>query len=162
MTISISIQCDVCKAERKETNNWIMVWVGDGEFRLIWWDERLIHDPDVIMVCGQAHAHVLMERWLDSPGACEGRGSKSVEDLGSTESGAAVYEKVSAFLESYPHLFPSSPGPPKRLALLRSGDKSESRYGQDAFPSDHSEQTGEDISVTPYAKCRTPVVSFRR
>jgi hypothetical protein len=57
--IVATVRCEICGAERREANHWRLARINSGglHFPL----KRRDGDKDV---CGQACAHILLDRWL--------------------------------------------------------------------------------------------------
>lgn len=72
-------ECPVCGTPKKDANHWCLVWfigqTGQPEFSVRpWCEETARLDDDVYTVCGQAHAHNMLDRFFASiaspPAAC--------------------------------------------------------------------------------------------
>jgi hypothetical protein len=62
MPIIKTYKCDVCGAEKKETNHWFQL-VNKPAFRL----ESLVNpNRNAVIVCGQECAHRALDQWLGS------------------------------------------------------------------------------------------------
>lgn len=72
MSTKVAFTCDVCGAERKETNHWFVVEVTNRGFHLHDWAwavrECEIDKQGVKHVCGQACAHKLLDEFMSGGG----------------------------------------------------------------------------------------------
>lgn len=59
----LKFSCDVCGAEKKETNHWWMAWAGTGGFYIAPL-EPVEHTEQVKAVCGRTCATKLLERFM--------------------------------------------------------------------------------------------------
>jgi hypothetical protein len=59
-----AISCDICGAEKRETNHWFMAYEQSGELRVSAWssDHRL--RPGTKHLCGQACVHKLADEFM--------------------------------------------------------------------------------------------------
>jgi hypothetical protein len=61
--------CAVCDIEKRDANHWALAWFtgphGEPEFSVRPWDEETARlDDDAMPVCGQAHAHNMLDRFF--------------------------------------------------------------------------------------------------
>lgn len=62
MSARLQFTCDVCGAERRDTNHWFEFYNNgeDAGIRIFAGNERLKQ------VCGQKCAHIMLDRWLST------------------------------------------------------------------------------------------------
>jgi hypothetical protein len=59
-----AISCDVCGAEKKQTNHWYVACEQGGEMRLGGWNSRMCQRPGAKHLCGQTCLHKLMDEFM--------------------------------------------------------------------------------------------------
>jgi hypothetical protein len=59
-----AISCDICGAEKKQTNHWFVAYEQRGELRLSGWQSKLTLRPKVKHLCGQKCVHRLMDEFM--------------------------------------------------------------------------------------------------
>jgi hypothetical protein len=59
-----AISCDICGAEKKQTNRWFVVWDHGGELRVSGWNSRNRLRPGSKHLCGQTCLHKLVDDFL--------------------------------------------------------------------------------------------------
>lgn len=59
-----AISCDVCGAEKKQTNHWFVAWEQAGELRLAGWSSRMKQRPGTKHLCGQTCLHKLVDEFM--------------------------------------------------------------------------------------------------
>jgi hypothetical protein len=60
-----AISCDLCGAEKKQTNHWFVAYEHNGELRVSGWSSRLRLRPGTKHLCGQTCLHKLMDDFMD-------------------------------------------------------------------------------------------------
>ena len=60
--IESSTSCDVCGITKAAVNHWYDVWTADG----VLYFKGGGDDPRCKQVCGHAHAHEMLDRWLST------------------------------------------------------------------------------------------------
>jgi hypothetical protein len=59
-----AISCDVCGAEKKQTNHWYVTCEQAGELRLGGWSSRMRQRPNAKHLCGQTCLHKLVDEFI--------------------------------------------------------------------------------------------------
>jgi hypothetical protein len=116
-----AISCDICGAEKKQTNHWFVAFEHGGELRLTGWSSRIRQNPGTKHLCGQTCLHKLVDEYiartigarLSSTSAEPGNGAHPQTDASLTS--AAAFSKASPTTrDARPH--PVTERPPARLA----------------------------------------------
>jgi hypothetical protein len=67
--ITQQVECDICKALKKEVNHWYVVCPVGSSVRLHTWSSAdtmgLLRKPRVIHCCGQACLHKALDQWVN-------------------------------------------------------------------------------------------------
>jgi hypothetical protein len=74
-----AISCDVCSAEKKQTNHWYVVCEQAGELRLGGWNSRMRQRPGAKHLCGQTCLHKLVDEFMARTSAARA-GSSTAEN----------------------------------------------------------------------------------
>jgi len=59
-----AISCDICGAEKKQTNHWFVGYEQAGELRVSGWNSRLKLRPGTKHLCGQTCLHKLVDEFM--------------------------------------------------------------------------------------------------
>jgi hypothetical protein len=59
-----AISCDICGAEKKQTNHWFVAYEQEGELRVSGWSSRKRLRPGAKHLCGQTCLHKLMDDFM--------------------------------------------------------------------------------------------------
>lgn len=59
-----AISCDICGAEKKQTNNWFLAYEKAGELHISWLNSRARQRPDLMHFCGQTCLHKLVDEFM--------------------------------------------------------------------------------------------------
>ena len=59
-----AISCDICAAEKKQTNHWFVAYEQDGELRVSGWSSRKRLRPGAKHLCGQICLHKLVDDFM--------------------------------------------------------------------------------------------------
>jgi hypothetical protein len=59
-----AISCDICGAEKKQTNHWFVAYESNGELRISGWQSKHTLRPKVKHLCGQKCVHRLMDEFM--------------------------------------------------------------------------------------------------
>jgi hypothetical protein len=59
-----AISCDICGAEKKQTNHWFVAYEQGQELRLCGWNTRLGKRPGSMHLCGQKCLHKLVDDFM--------------------------------------------------------------------------------------------------
>ena len=59
-----AISCDICAAEKKQTNHWFVVSEQAGELRVSGWNSRNRLRPGMKHLCGQTCLHKLVDEFM--------------------------------------------------------------------------------------------------
>jgi len=96
-----AISCDICGAEKKQTNHWFVACEQGGELRLSGWGSNIRQRPGTKHLCGQTCLHKLVDEYiartigarLSSTAAEPGNGAHLQTDASLTS--AAAFSKSS-------------------------------------------------------------------
>lgn len=88
--IRLAISCDICGAEKKQTNHWFIAYEAGGELRICGWTARLRKKSGAHHLCGQTCLHKLVDefmaktieadRAMAEPGVVEATGPEKQSD----------------------------------------------------------------------------------
>jgi hypothetical protein len=59
-----AISCDICAAEKRQTNHWFIAYEQSGELRVSGWTSRHKLRPDSKNLCGQTCLHKLVDEFM--------------------------------------------------------------------------------------------------
>lgn len=59
-----AISCDICGAEKKQTNHWFVAWEQAGELRVSGWSSRNRTRSEARHLCGQVCLHKLADEFM--------------------------------------------------------------------------------------------------
>jgi hypothetical protein len=59
-----AISCDICAAEKRQTNHWFVAYEQGGELRVSGWTSRHRLRPDSKHLCGQTCLHKLVDEFM--------------------------------------------------------------------------------------------------
>ncbi len=59
-----AISCDICAAEKRQTNHWFVAYEQGGELRVSGWSSRHKLRPDSKHLCGQTCLHKLVDEFM--------------------------------------------------------------------------------------------------
>ena len=59
-----AISCDICGAEKKQTNHWFVAYEHGDELRLCGWNSRVRKRPGSMHLCGQKCLHKLVDDFM--------------------------------------------------------------------------------------------------
>jgi hypothetical protein len=59
-----AISCDICGAEKKQTNHWFVAYEQSGELRASGWNSRIRLRPGTKHLCGQICLHKLVDDFM--------------------------------------------------------------------------------------------------
>ncbi len=59
-----AISCDICGAEKKQTNHWYVACEQGGELRVGGWNSRMRQRPGAKHLCGQTCLHKLVDEFM--------------------------------------------------------------------------------------------------
>ncbi len=115
-----AISCDVCAAEKRQTNHWFVAYEQGGELRVSGWTSRHRLRPDSKHLCGQTCLHKLVNEFIAKSIAVRaqrnGEAAEAetpvVNDTSLTNTAAAEVESSACLL---PALVPLPPKPTPRL-----------------------------------------------
>lgn len=62
--IRLAISCDICGAEKKQTNHWFVAYEHAGELRIGGWKSRYCKRPGSRHLCGQTCLHKLVDEFM--------------------------------------------------------------------------------------------------
>lgn len=61
-----AISCDICGAQRRETNHWFIAYEQSGELRVSDWTSQRLYYPGTKHLCGEGCLHRLLGEFLAS------------------------------------------------------------------------------------------------
>lgn len=67
MSLIHKYHCEICDAEKRNVNNWLMAEVTSQGVLLSRWREGQAKSPNIHHFCGEAHAQVFVSRYLAAP-----------------------------------------------------------------------------------------------
>jgi hypothetical protein len=59
-----AISCDICGAEKKQTNNWFVAYTQEGELRVSGWSPQKLLHSGAKHLCGQTCLHKLVDEFV--------------------------------------------------------------------------------------------------
>lgn len=59
-----AISCDICSAEKRQTNHWFVAYEQGGELRISGWTSRHRLKPNSKHLCGQTCLHKLIDEYI--------------------------------------------------------------------------------------------------
>jgi hypothetical protein len=59
-----AISCDICGAEKKQTNHWYITCEAAGELRVGGWNSRMRQRPNAKHLCGQICLHKVVDEFI--------------------------------------------------------------------------------------------------
>ena len=62
--IRLAISCDICGAEKKQTNHWFVAYEHTGELRIGGWNSRHCKRAGARHLCGQTCLHKLVDEFM--------------------------------------------------------------------------------------------------
>jgi hypothetical protein len=62
--IRLAISCDICGAEKKQTNHWFVAYESAEELRIGGWNSRYCKRPGSRHLCGQTCLHKLVDEFM--------------------------------------------------------------------------------------------------
>ncbi len=62
--IRLAISCDICGAEKKQTNHWFVAYEHSGELRISGWNSRNTKRAGSRHLCGQTCLHKLVDEFM--------------------------------------------------------------------------------------------------
>ncbi|MGA3131431.1 MAG: hypothetical protein ABSD59_11565 [Terracidiphilus sp.] len=117
-----AISCDICAAEKRQTNHWFVAYEQGGELRVSGWTSRHRLRPDSKHLCGQTCLHKLVDEFMAKSIAKRAqRNGEAVEaaEVAEAEAEAAVMTdtslanaKPAGEVESSARLLPVPPPAP--------------------------------------------------
>lgn len=117
-----AISCDICAAEKRQTNHWFVAYEQGGELRVSGWTSRHRLKPDSKHLCGQTCLHKLIDEYIaKSIAARAQRGGEAAgaeaATLNSTDT--SLIRSAAAAIESTPLQAPAQkPAPPRVAAQI--------------------------------------------
>ena len=59
-----AIRCDICGAQKRQTNHWFVAYEETGELRISGWNSLHLLSAETKHLCGEACAHKLISQFL--------------------------------------------------------------------------------------------------
>ena len=87
-----AISCDVCGAEKKQTNHWYVACEAAGELRVGGWNSRMRQRPNAKHLCGQTCLHKLVDEFIAR--ASGQRATTPVEPVARTNADASLTSPI--------------------------------------------------------------------
>lgn len=104
--IRLAISCDICGAEKKQTNHWFVAYEHAGELRIGGWNSRYCKRPGARHLCGQTCLHKLVDEFMAGTIA-EDREAAAME-LSSAETQPAPAAAQAVVESGAPHVHPAA------------------------------------------------------
>ena len=79
-----AISCDICGAEKRQTNHWFVAYEQDGELRVSGWTSRRRLRPGSKHLCGQTCLHKLVDEFIANSVALR---AQHAAEMGKAEAG---------------------------------------------------------------------------
>lgn len=112
-----AISCDICAAEKRQTNHWFVAYEQGGELRVSGWTSRHRLKPDAKHLCGQTCLHKLIDEYMArSIAARAQRGGEAAEAeiLAPAATDTSLINAAAIEVESSARLVPArKPAPPR-------------------------------------------------
>lgn len=86
-----AISCDICGAEKRQTNHWFVAYEQDGELRVSGWTSRRRLRPGSKHLCGQTCLHKLVDEFIAKSVALR---AQSATEAGETEAEPVMPARV--------------------------------------------------------------------
>jgi hypothetical protein len=113
-----AISCDICAAEKRQTNHWFVAYEQNGELRVSGWTSRHRLRPGAKHLCGQTCLHKLVDEFMAKSVAMRAQHAEADEPetaLDDTSlAKAAVDREVESSARLLPSTLPMQPMPPYR------------------------------------------------
>ena len=113
-----AISCDICAAEKRQTNHWFVAYEQGGELRVSGWTSRHRLKPDAKHLCGQTCLHKLIDEYIaKSIAARAQRGGESavVEVESRVATDTSLLHSAAVEIESSARLVAASKPVPRRV-----------------------------------------------
>lgn len=116
-----AISCDVCAAEKRQTNHWFVAYEQGGELRVSGWTSRHRLRPDSKHLCGQTCLHKLVDEFIAKSIAVRAqRNGEAAEAETPVVNDTSLTNTAAAEVESSACLLPAPvPLPPKPTPRLQ-------------------------------------------
>ena len=75
-----AISCDICGAEKRQTNHWFVAYEQSGELRVSGWTSRRKLRPGSKHLCGQTCLHKLVDEYMAKSVAMRAQGTAETSD----------------------------------------------------------------------------------
>lgn len=113
-----AISCDICAAEKRQTNHWFVAYEQGGELRLSGWTSRHRLKVDAKHLCGQTCLHKLIDEFIaKSIAARAHRGSETAAaeaEMPVATDTSLIHAAAALDVESSARLVPApKPAPPR-------------------------------------------------
>lgn len=126
-----AITCDICAAEKKQTNHWFVAYEQSGELRVTGWSTRHRLRPGTMHLCGQTCLHKLVDDFMartvaariQAAAAESGEPADEIAPTDASLTSSAAYGEFesSARLLTPPAPVPSAPIPPALAYKAQAG-----------------------------------------
>jgi hypothetical protein len=123
--IRLAVSCDICGAEKKQTNHWFVAYEQSGELRISGWNSRHCKRAGSRHLCGQTCLHKLVDEFM----------VQTIEGDRATvaaEQSAAEAMSMSASMSIETRAVPAAPSVAHTDASLTSRAAFEDEYGSSA------------------------------
>jgi hypothetical protein len=110
-----AISCDICAAEKRQTNHWFVTYEQGGELRVSGWTSRHRLKPDSKHLCGQTCLHKLIDEFIARSIAGRAQRSGEAAEM-QVEASAATDTSLlhATAIESSAHLLSAPKAAPPR------------------------------------------------
>ena len=92
-----AISCDICGAEKRQTNHWFVAYEQDGELRVSGWTSRRRLRPGSKHLCGQTCLHKLVDEFIANSVALR---AQRATEMGETEAEPLMPARTCAITET--------------------------------------------------------------
>jgi hypothetical protein len=139
--IRLAISCDICGAEKKQTNHWFVAYEHAGELRIGGWKSRYCKRAGSRHLCGQTCLHKLVDEFM----------AQAIAE----DREMAAAEQASLEPQSVPQVAPAVPPAALQSAACKGeyGDEYGDEYGSSArlipTPADVSEMRATRTPESP-------------
>ena len=94
-----AISCDICGAEKRQTNHWFVAYEQDGELRVSGWTSRRRLRPGSKHLCGQTCLHKLVDEFIANSVVLR---AQHAAEVGEAEAGQETPARARAATDTSP------------------------------------------------------------
>src|ERR1700749_595917 len=97
----LAISCDMCGAEKKQTNHWFVAYEHAGELRIGGWKSRYCKRPGSRHLCGQTCLHKLVDEFM-AQAIAEDREMAAAEQASATPQAESLIMPTVEYVAQHP------------------------------------------------------------